>query len=181
MKTLFLKFILFASCLLAGSALQAQKDMVIRNVKQYKDLKEADNDTLKYLQLNYSATYNRKPIKQILADLKSEGFIIRSCVVNNRPVGCINMFCFLESVDQVREKYRNNLPLYELEFYFAYDLSLNTRFEECRIVYDKLVKFGLNKLQSFSEELLNIINNINLDYMYPNYETIGWLKHAIEE
>lgn len=181
MKTLFFKIIVFAGCLLSGNILQAQEDIVIRKFKQYKDLEEAGNDTLKYLLLNYCNTYEMKPVKQILADLRSEGFVMHSCVLDDKPAGQVKLICFLEPMEKVKEKYKKNLPLYECDFYFAYDLCPTTPFEECRIVYDKLVKFGLNKLQPFSKELQDIINNINLDYMYPSYETIKWLKYAIEE
>lgn len=178
MKTLFLTLFLLLGNFYLSSLLKAQDRNVIKNVKQYASLKAANNDTLNFLELNYSGAYHRKPVKQFFTDLEADGLAIRSYFLSDYP-GVITLVCFLEPVDRIKEICKKEIPAYWMQILLAYDLRPDTDSEECRIVYNKLVKFGINKLYPFSDELIDLIKNIKIDFANIYYESIDCWKKEI--
>ena len=179
MKISFLSLILLMANCCWNSLLKAQDRNVIKNVKQYASLKAANNDTLNFLELNYSGAYHRKPVKQFFADLEADGLAIRSFFLSDFPVGKINLVCFLEPVNRVKEMCQKGIPVYWIQIMLAYDLRPDTQFEECRIVYDKMIKFGINRLYPVSDKLMSLIKDIKVDFANIYYESIDCWKKEI--
>lgn len=175
MKTLFL---LLGNFYLS-SLVHAQDPNLITNVKQYASLKAANNDTLNFLKLNYTSTYDMKPLLQFFADLEADGLAIRSFFLSDFPVGKINLVCFLEPVNRVKEMCQKGIPVYWIQIMLAYDLRPHTQFEECRIMYNKLVEFGINKIDPLSDELMELIKDIKVDFANIYHESIDYWKKEV--